>query len=71
MDLTTLIFVALFIILVSIWFATGKDTRKRLPGPIGLPIVGYIPFMTKKPYVKLTELSKKYVKHQDLLSGKS
>ncbi|GFR19910.1 cytochrome P450 18a1 [Trichonephila clavata] len=60
MDLITLIFVAIFIILVSIWLATGKYSRKRLPGPIGLPIVGYIPFMTKKPYVKLTELSKKH-----------
>ncbi|GFV86887.1 cytochrome P450 2A9 [Trichonephila clavipes] len=60
MDLITLICVALFIILISIWLATGKDIRKRLPGPIALPIVGYIPFMTQKPYIKLTELSKKY-----------
>ncbi|GFW18972.1 hypothetical protein TNCV_164881 [Trichonephila clavipes] len=37
-----------------------KNAKKRLPGPIGLPIVGYIPFMTRKPYVKLTELSKVY-----------
>ncbi|GFY75839.1 cytochrome P450 18a1 [Trichonephila inaurata madagascariensis] len=34
--------------------------KKQLPGPIGLPIVGYIPFMTRKPYIKLTELSKTY-----------
>ncbi|GFS87499.1 cytochrome P450 18a1 [Nephila pilipes] len=60
MDLTTLISVALLILLVSVWLTSGKGTGKRLPGPIGLPIVGYIPFMTKKPYVKLTELSKKY-----------
>ncbi|GFV86873.1 cytochrome P450 18a1 [Trichonephila clavipes] len=60
MDVNTLIIIALFILLVSIWLTSGKSTKKQLPGPIGLPIVGYIPFMTKKPYVKLTELSKTY-----------
>ncbi|GFQ94516.1 hypothetical protein TNCT_351831, partial [Trichonephila clavata] len=60
MDVNTLIIIALFILLVSIWLTSGKSSKKQLPGPIGLPIVGYIPFMTKKPYVKLTELSKTY-----------
>ncbi|GFV86880.1 cytochrome P450 18a1 [Trichonephila clavipes] len=60
MDVNTLIIIALFILLVSIWLTSGKSKKKQLPGPIGLPIVGYIPFMTKKPYVKLTELSKTY-----------
>ncbi|GFY75842.1 cytochrome P450 1A2 [Trichonephila inaurata madagascariensis] len=60
MDVNTLIIIALFILLVSIWLTSGKSTKKQLPGPIGLPIVGYIPFMTKKPYVKLAELSKTY-----------
>ncbi|GFR19898.1 cytochrome P450 18a1 [Trichonephila clavata] len=60
MDLNTLILIALFILLVSIWLTSGKSTKKQLPGPIGLPIVGYIPFMTRKPYIKLTELSKSY-----------
>ncbi|GFV86864.1 cytochrome P450 18a1 [Trichonephila clavipes] len=60
MDVNTLIIIALFILLVSIWLTSGKSTKKQLPGPIGLPLVGYIPFMTKKPYVKLTELSKTY-----------
>ncbi|KAG8175381.1 hypothetical protein JTE90_007392 [Oedothorax gibbosus] len=27
---------------------------------MGLPIVGYLPFLTKKPYAKLTELKNKY-----------
>ncbi|GIY18589.1 cytochrome P450 2A9 [Caerostris darwini] len=60
MEFTTLIILTFFIILVSLWFALKKNSRKYLPGPIGLPIVGYIPFLTKKPYVKLTELSKIY-----------
>ncbi|GFT21009.1 cytochrome P450 2A9 [Nephila pilipes] len=60
MDVTTLIIVALAIVLLSIWLTSGKRSKKELPGPTGLPIVGYIPFMTKKPYVKLTELSKTY-----------
>ncbi|GFR24738.1 cytochrome P450 18a1 [Trichonephila clavata] len=60
MDVITLIFLALFILLLSIWLISGKSTMKQLPGPIGLPIVGYIPFLTKKPYVKFSELSKTY-----------
>ncbi|GFT31887.1 cytochrome P450 2J6 [Nephila pilipes] len=60
MDVTTLIIIALLVVLVSLWMTSGRNEKKRLPGPIGLPIVGYIPFMTNKPYVKLTELSKVY-----------
>ncbi|GFS68054.1 hypothetical protein NPIL_95471, partial [Nephila pilipes] len=60
MDVTTLIIVALLAVLVSIWLTSGKSSKKHLPGPTGLPIVGYIPFMTKKPYIKFTELSKTY-----------
>ncbi|GFR19891.1 cytochrome P450 18a1 [Trichonephila clavata] len=60
MDEITLIIIALFILLLSIWLISRKSTKKQLPGPIGLPIVGYIPFLTKKPYVKFSELSKTY-----------
>ncbi|XP_054711043.1 uncharacterized protein LOC129220640 [Uloborus diversus] len=38
-----------------------RNWKKNFPpGPIGLPIVGYMPFLTKKPHEKLTQLSKKY-----------
>ncbi|GFS62402.1 cytochrome P450 18a1, partial [Nephila pilipes] len=60
MDVTTLIIVALLVVLVSIWLTSGKSSKKQLPGPTGLPIVGYIPFMTKKPHIKFTELSETY-----------
>ncbi|GFT34718.1 hypothetical protein NPIL_326111 [Nephila pilipes] len=60
MDVTTLIIVALLVVLVSLWLTSGKSSKKQLPGPTGLPIVGYIPFMTKKPHIKFTELSKTY-----------
>ncbi|GIY56257.1 vitamin D 25-hydroxylase [Caerostris darwini] len=39
------------------------NSKKKLnlpPGPISLPIVGYLPFLGSKPYEKFEELSKKY-----------
>ncbi|CAL1262443.1 unnamed protein product [Larinioides sclopetarius] len=62
MEETTLLIVAIFIILVSIWLSFSKSTVKGLPGPWtnGLPIIGSLPILSNKPFVKLTELSKKY-----------
>ncbi|CAL1262442.1 unnamed protein product [Larinioides sclopetarius] len=62
MEETTLLIVALLIILVSIWLSFSKSSVKGLPGPWtnGLPIIGSLPIMSSKPFVKLTELSKKY-----------
>ncbi|XP_055348080.1 cytochrome P450 2C30-like isoform X2 [Paramacrobiotus metropolitanus] len=35
--------------------------RKRIPpGPLGLPVVGYSPFLGRKPAEKIVELSKQY-----------
>lgn len=34
--------------------------RRLPPGPFGVPLFGYLPFLTKEPHVKYTELSKKY-----------
>ena len=35
--------------------------RKRLPpGPIGLPILGYVPFLGKAPHKTITKLGEKY-----------
>ncbi|GFT91332.1 cytochrome P450 2C28 [Nephila pilipes] len=37
-----------------------KSPRQSFIGPIGLPNLGYNPFMTEKPYIKITELSQTY-----------
>lgn len=59
METFTLVLIGLFIVLFTILFKS-KTGKKYPPGPIGLPIVGYLPFMTSKPHLKLTELSKTY-----------
>lgn len=46
-------------------FALDKILRRKKnlpPGPLGLPIVGYLPFLTKFPHLKFIELSEKYGK---------
>ncbi|GBN17448.1 hypothetical protein AVEN_106247-1, partial [Araneus ventricosus] len=62
MEGTTLIIAALLIVLFSFWLSFSKSSVKGLPGPWtnGLPIVGSLPIMSSKPFVKLTELSKKF-----------
>ncbi|KAF8792479.1 Cytochrome P450 18a1 like protein [Argiope bruennichi] len=60
MEATTLIIAAVLIVLVKIWLSSGP--KMRIPGPWtnGLPIVGSLPFMTSRPFIKLTEMGKKF-----------
>lgn len=59
------------IILVLIFFLKSLWQGKKLPpGPWGLPVVGYLPFLDPKaPQVSLTELAKKYGPVYSLLLG--
>ncbi|KAF8792480.1 Cytochrome P450 1A2 like protein [Argiope bruennichi] len=45
---------------MHVWLLSNKKNKKYPPGPPGFPIVGYLPYLTKEPYKKLTELSKIY-----------
>nr|XP_042911222.1 cytochrome P450 18a1 [Parasteatoda tepidariorum] len=60
MDTLSYIFFPAVVILVSLWLTKSKKVKNPLPGPRGLPLIGYLPFLTKKPYVKLHELAKTY-----------
>ncbi|XP_015905322.1 cytochrome P450 2A13 [Parasteatoda tepidariorum] len=51
-----LIFLIFTLILVNFW----KNNRNLPPGPIGLPVFGYYPFLTPKPYLDFADLAKKY-----------
>ncbi|XP_054706993.1 cytochrome P450 18a1-like [Uloborus diversus] len=59
MDYSAILLVVCFMILVA-YLVTHSFSGRTPPGPIGLPIVGYIPYMTKKPYLDLMKLSKIY-----------
>ena len=55
------------VIFTSLAALTTKHIIKRLltwyklpPGPIGVPILGYVPFLSKLSYLQFTELSKTY-----------
>ncbi|XP_013778622.2 cytochrome P450 2C28-like [Limulus polyphemus] len=54
---TTLLSAACIFLFIR-WFLTRP--RNFPPGPFSLPIVGYLPFLSKKPFLDLTKLSKKY-----------
>lgn len=44
--------------------------RKLPPGPLGLPIIGYLPFLDPKyPHLSLTKLAEKYGKFYSIQMG--
>lgn len=52
-----LIFITLCTYVVWVYL----DRRGKPPGPLGLPLIGYLPFMDpKKPYETLLKLAEKY-----------
>lgn len=53
-----LLFVAILLGMLWIWWY--KRPARFPPGPRGLPLVGVIPFMSKRPEVKFRKWSKEY-----------
>uniref|UniRef100_A0A914XCE0 Cytochrome P450 1A1 n=1 Tax=Plectus sambesii TaxID=2011161 RepID=A0A914XCE0_9BILA len=54
---------ALFWIIYYVWrklLASRRSTLPQPPGPYGLPILGYMPFLGKRPHVTLKNLAEKY-----------
>jgi len=50
---------------IIFYYVLGWIKRKQLnlpPGPMGLPIVGYIPFLSYYAHEDIYEMSKKYGK---------
>ncbi|RWS02731.1 Cytochrome P450 18a1-like protein [Dinothrombium tinctorium] len=53
--------VIIFVILIlSLIYVLKPIPDSQLRGPLGLPLIGYVPFITKKPHEKFVALSKKY-----------
>ena len=51
------------VLLHFIWkrfLSKNWTTLPEPPGPYGLPIVGYMPFLGRLPYIKMTKLAEKY-----------
>ncbi|KFM59349.1 Cytochrome P450 2A12, partial [Stegodyphus mimosarum] len=48
-----------YIVIIIYWILQGRGGRNP-PGPIGLPIIGYYPFMSSKPYLFLDKLAQTY-----------
>lgn len=49
------IVIAVVYIIRVLWRKTSGP-----PKIVGLPVVGYLPFLTRNPHIKLMELGKKY-----------
>ena len=55
--------VVLLWVIHFIWrkfFAGRSSSLPEPPGPYGLPVLGYMPFLGKRPHLTLTKLKEKY-----------
>ncbi|XP_033115782.1 cytochrome P450 2F5-like [Anneissia japonica] len=61
MDIHIFLTVVLPVILLFTWYYLSSKLHQGMPpGPVGLPIVGYLPFLGLKPYKTFAKLVKKY-----------
>ena len=59
----SLILIELICLVLIFKFLYNKFKNSNLPlppGPRGLPLLGYMPFLGRSPYLKLTQLTQKY-----------
>ncbi|KAH0619885.1 hypothetical protein JD844_014271 [Phrynosoma platyrhinos] len=57
--IATAVFLSLFIMIKSFWNQIPKGLKK-IPGPVGYPLIGNILEMGKNPHLSLTKMSQKY-----------
>jgi len=56
-----LIFLGTFLIFLVYIFRKNRKTHRLPPGPSGIPLFGYLPWInSKRPHVSFTELARKY-----------
>ncbi|XP_071735882.1 cytochrome P450 71AU50-like [Rutidosis leptorrhynchoides] len=59
-DLTLASLTFLAIIFAISWYKSTKDRSRFPPGPIGLPVLGYIPFLGPNLHHEFTKLAQRY-----------
>ena len=50
----------LFFSLIKHIYQNLKSRKQLPPGPTGLPVVGYLPFLGKEPHKDIAKLGQKY-----------
>lgn len=60
MDAYSVLEILFLLIIAWVCYQLFFTNKKVPPGPIGLPIIGYYPFLTSSPHLHLLEIGKKF-----------